>query len=390
MEWAIRLDAEPENPRNETPVSVRVASLVAGGPSESLDVVVDRVNSVLDMPPAIPTLYDLDIRETDAALLERHGIDSPRPPIPTVSITVEDAPQIYYSTLRPSNMFFFGLEDAESVTALYRCQFPGCTITLPTLPLASHYDSEHHRFEHLQDPLRIFCQKCDCFYNRRIDHCSRCPSTDIVKGVFGRFIFSTDYQDGMVVGELLDDVPLRNQLQNFPGSAGSSSFMANSSDFGSYSNCWTGPTSTLGSYGYSRSSTVAYYFQQKLPNSPFYLALPYRLVHRYFSGRKYLLAYVCWALLLLATGYKMHDWLLSKTSELMDAVSPAIRNQIPRLGIALACVAFKAHRIVVRAQHISGVYYDRWLSRCAINMFNKAYGRQSRTQAEYGLSPLRI
>jgi hypothetical protein len=391
VEWAIRLDAEPENPRNETPVSARVASLVVGGPSESLDVVVDRVNNVLDMPPAIPTLYGRDIRETDAVLLERHGMDSPRPPIPSFSINAENAPpRIYYSTLRLDRMFFFGLEDGESVTALYKCQFPGCTVILPTLPLASHYDSDHHRFEQLHDPLRVFCQRCNHFHNRRIDRCSRCTSTDIVEGVFGRFIFSTDDQDGMVVGGLSDYVPFRNQHQHSSGNAGSSSFMQNSGGFGSYSNCWTGPASTLGGFGYSHSSTIANYFQQKFRKSVFYLTLPYRLLRRLFRSRRYFLVYICGALLLLATGYEMHDWLLSKTPRLMNAVSPTSRNHIPRLGVALAFVAFKMHRIIVYAQHTSGGHCGGWLSQCAINMFNKAYGRQPPTQAEYELGPARI
>lgn len=372
MEWAIRLDAEPENPRNETPVSARVASLVAGGPSESLDVIVDRVNNVLDMPPAVPTLYSQDIRETDAALLGRHGIDSPRPPIPSITINGENTPPlIYYSTLRLTWMFFFGLEDMESVPPLYKCQFPGCTRILPILQLASHYDSDHHHFESLRNPLRIFCQKCDHFYDRRIDQCSQCSSTDIVEGVFGRFIFSTDNEDSMVIGGLSDYVSFRNQHQYSMGNVGSSSFMRDSGGFGSYGNYWTSPASTPGGFGCSRSSKIANFFQQKRRNLLFYLAFPYRLLRRLFRGRRYFLIYICGALLMLVAGYGMRDWLFSNIARLMDAVSPASRNHIPRLGVALAFVAFKAYRIIARAQHISGGHCGGWLSRSAGCMLNK-------------------
>jgi hypothetical protein len=373
VEWAIRYDADSQTPVATTPVSARVTAF---DDIEARDDVIQQANTVFGLS-GTPTTYSPDINESVASLLgnsesvSSHSFMREETIVPDVP-----APSIY-STFKDELMFPLGSRETMIEPAHYSCWFPECVRILPMQEFISHF--EHHlRFQHLDDPLRIVCPVCDKFYTYSNDQCLACyiPSGRLVEKLYGRY-----FPDATTIGLQQESAAVHSGfssswLSGIPGPSRSSyqgqSPYPQNYIYGCSNNYAYGSSGNLKPSNYSKAELILAPCKRSLFSWPL---LSKRLFRSLLYYRKYVTTLVLAATISLILSYMEHDWIVLTITQLTQGISTVSPSKLPFIGVVVASIAFALHRIVVRATRAGGLR-TRWLSRCALNIFNNACGRR--------------
>jgi hypothetical protein len=343
---------------------------------EERDDVVGQANGVFDLPPNTPMPYGSGIHETTASLLDNsEGVSPPSLAREDTIIAPVQSPHNYI-ILKKRRMFPLGTRDTIFGRAYYNCEFPNCVAHLPMQDLISHFEFDHLRFQHLDNPLRMVCPGCDRFFAYSTDQCLACFSDGLVEKLYGRY-----FPDAPTIGPQPGSGAVHSGMSFFRSFGGQghgwfpyqdfSSFQG-SSGSGYNNNFQYGSSGSSGGSYYSNTKVVLAQFKRSLLSLPM---LPLRLFRSLVRRRKYVAALVIAATVSLILGYQKHNWIVLNLAQLTHGVPTVSASKLPVIGVVCASVAFGLHRIVVHATRANGIR-SGWLSRCALSVFNVACGRR--------------
>lgn len=341
---------------------------------EERNEVLHQATNAFNLPHGTPTPYEPIIQETTASLLNPEDV-IPGFLAPLDTLTAAGQPPYIYSILWETPMLLLGVRDYSFSPAHYRCEFPDCDKVLPMQYLISHFEIDHHPFEHLNDPLRMACLGCGRFYAYSNDECQSCPGLPLVENLYGRHIPGEPTmvilpENGVLYSGVSTFATPGIQNSNVPSYQGSSLLPNYGLD-----HYGTSP------YGFSGNPAGSYYSTAgsaisnlkdgllSLQVLPLYLFSP--LVRR--CG--YIAAFVIAATVSLVLGYKNHNWIVSNLVRLTHGIPDISPSELPSIGVMFASIAFGLHRIIVHAYRANSIRRGSRLYRCVLSVLNVACGR---------------
>jgi hypothetical protein len=184
VDWALRYESEAEIEVAEAQAMHSVESLDAEDPS--LQDIVQRVDTILDMPSVTHAPYALGIREPDSVLLSAPGNVSP-PPSTTTDLRATVLPmQPVYNIFRTHRMFPLVVRILAPWQVQLKCDFLGCGAILSMEELAIHWQFHHYDFEQILDPWRMVCSNCQAFVPLPTSQCQTCQGDTLVEKLYAQ------------------------------------------------------------------------------------------------------------------------------------------------------------------------------------------------------------